>query len=91
MDLKTFVSAVFMLTLVMDPLSNIPMFISALKEVPAERRRTVLARELLIALLVAEDEGAVAIRDAVVGLIGGAPGARLQGTAHPAGAVDVGS
>ncbi|MCX6872927.1 MAG: NAAT family transporter [Verrucomicrobia bacterium] len=50
MDLKTFVSAVFMLTLVMDPLGNIPMFISALKEVPAERKRAVLARELFIAL-----------------------------------------
>ena len=50
MDLKTFVSAVFMLTLVMDPLGNIPMFISALKDVPAERKRAVLARELLIAL-----------------------------------------
>ena len=50
MDLKTFVSAVFLLTLVMDPLGNIPVFISALKEVPAERQRAVLARELLIAL-----------------------------------------
>ena len=50
MDLKTFVSAVFMLTLVMDPLGNIPMFISALKDVPADRKRAVLARELLIAL-----------------------------------------
>jgi MarC family membrane protein len=50
MELKTFVSAVFMLTLVMDPLGNIPMFISALKDVPAERKRVVLARELLIAL-----------------------------------------
>ena len=50
MDLKTFVSAVFMLTLVMDPLGNIPMFISALKDVPADRKRAVLSRELLIAL-----------------------------------------
>ena len=50
MDLKPFISAVFMLTLVMDPLGNIPLFISALKDVPAERKRAVLARELLIAL-----------------------------------------
>jgi multiple antibiotic resistance protein len=50
MDLNTFVSSVFLLTLVMDPLGNIPMFISALKEVPAERRHAVLARELVIAL-----------------------------------------
>lgn len=50
MDLNTFISAVFMLTLVMDPLGNILLFISALKEVPAKRKRAVLARELLIAL-----------------------------------------
>jgi len=50
MDLKTFISAVFILTLVMDPLGNIPIFVSALKEVPASRKRVVLARELLIAL-----------------------------------------
>ena len=39
-----------MLTLVMDPLGNIPMFMSALKNVPQERRRAVVARELCIAL-----------------------------------------
>lgn len=50
MDLTAFVSAVFMLTLVMDPLGNILMFVSALKGVPAARKRAVLARELLIAL-----------------------------------------
>ena len=50
MDLKTFISAVFVLTLVMDPLGNIILFVAALKEVPAGRRRKVLARELLIAL-----------------------------------------
>jgi hypothetical protein len=35
-------SVAFTLFLVMDPLGNIPMFLSALKEVPAERRRRVL-------------------------------------------------
>jgi MarC family membrane protein len=50
MDLQTFVSSVFMLTLVMDPLGNILLFLAALKKVPAERKRAVLARELLIAL-----------------------------------------
>ena len=50
MDLTTFISSVFLLTLVMDPLGNIIMFLTALKEVPAERKRAVLARELLIAL-----------------------------------------
>jgi multiple antibiotic resistance protein len=50
LDLKVFISAVFVLTLVMDPLGNIILFLAALKEVPAERKRVVLARELLIAL-----------------------------------------
>ncbi len=50
MDLKAFISAVFVLTLVMDPLGNIILFVAALKEVPAERKRKVLARELFIAL-----------------------------------------
>jgi multiple antibiotic resistance protein len=45
-------SVAFTLFLVMDPLGNIPMFLSALKEVPAERRRAVLVRELLIAYAV---------------------------------------
>jgi multiple antibiotic resistance protein len=45
-------SVAFTLFLVMDPLGNIPMFLSALKEVPAERRRRVLVRELLIAYAV---------------------------------------
>lgn len=36
----------------MDPLGNIPVFISALKEVPAERRQKIIIRELLIALVV---------------------------------------
>ena len=50
MDLTIFVSTVFTLTLVMDPLGNIPLFMSALKNVSEERRRKVIARELFIAL-----------------------------------------
>lgn len=50
MDLTLFVSTVFTLTLVMDPLGNIPLFMSALKNVSEERRRRVIARELFIAL-----------------------------------------
>jgi multiple antibiotic resistance protein len=50
MDLKAFIAAVFMLTLVMDPLGNIIMFLTALKEVPPERKRWVLVRELAVAL-----------------------------------------
>jgi multiple antibiotic resistance protein len=45
-------SVAFTLFLVMDPLGNIPLFLSALREVPAERRRRVLVRELLIAYAV---------------------------------------
>ena len=36
----------------MDPLGNIPVFLSVLKEVPMERRRVVLVREILFAYLV---------------------------------------
>ena len=50
MDLALFVSSVFTLTLVMDPLGNIPLFMSALKDVGEERRRAVIVRELFIAL-----------------------------------------
>ena len=41
------------LTLIMDPLGNIPMFLSILNKIPDEnRRRKILIRELLLALLV---------------------------------------
>jgi len=46
----TFSSAAALLFLVMDPLGNVPPFVAALARVPAERRRRVLIRELLIAL-----------------------------------------
>jgi MarC family membrane protein len=39
-----------MLFLIMDPLGNIPFFLSLLKHVPPKRRRRVMVRELLIAL-----------------------------------------
>ena len=45
-------AAATLLFLVMDPLGNIPLFLSVLKQVPEERRRLVLCRELLIAYLV---------------------------------------
>lgn len=45
-------SAVLTLFLIMDPLGNIPLFLSALKDVPPERRRKVLLREILIAYVV---------------------------------------
>ena len=43
-------SAAVLLFLVIDPIGNIPPFLSILENVPAERRRKVLSRELLIAL-----------------------------------------
>ena len=45
-------SYVLTLILVMDPFGNIPLFITALKRVPSERRTVVLLRELIIALLI---------------------------------------
>lgn len=47
-----FASIVVTLFLVMDPLGNIPLFLSVLKTVPAERRRRVLVREIAIAYVV---------------------------------------
>ncbi len=45
-------SAGVLLFLILDPLGNIPLFLSLLKNVASERRRRVLVRELLIALVV---------------------------------------
>jgi len=45
-------SAALLLFLVMDPIGNVPLFLSLLRDLPEDRRRKVLARELLIALLV---------------------------------------
>jgi MarC family membrane protein len=45
-----FVSAAILLFLIMDPMGNVPLFLSLLKNVPESRRRFVLARELIIAL-----------------------------------------
>jgi len=46
------VSVAFTPFLVMDPLGNIPLFLSVPREVPPERRRRILVRELLIAYAV---------------------------------------
>jgi multiple antibiotic resistance protein len=48
----TTLSAMLLLFLVMDPLGNVPLFLSMLKDLPPARRRIVLVRELLIALAV---------------------------------------
>jgi len=41
-----------MLFLIMDPLGNLPIFLSILKHIDKKRRRAVMIRELLIALFV---------------------------------------
>jgi len=46
----TTLSAALLLFLILDPLGNIPVFLGLLKPLPAQRRRIVLVRELLIAL-----------------------------------------
>ena len=46
------ISAATLLFLVMDPLGNIPIFLSVLEDVAPERRMRVLLRELVLAFLV---------------------------------------
>ncbi|WED21754.1 YhgN family NAAT transporter [Vibrio sp. JC009] len=45
-------SAATMLFLIMDPLGNLPVFLSILKQFDAKRRRIILIRELLFALVI---------------------------------------
>lgn len=45
----TFASATILLLLITDPLGNIPIFVTSLRAVPAERRARVILREVLIA------------------------------------------
>lgn len=46
----TIASAALLLFLILDPLGNIPVFLSLLRHLPQRRQRFVLARELTIAL-----------------------------------------
>jgi MarC family membrane protein len=48
----SFVSAVVLLLIVCDPFGNVPIFTSALRDVPRERRRAIILRECLIAFAV---------------------------------------
>ncbi|MEF3280708.1 MAG: NAAT family transporter [Elusimicrobiota bacterium] len=50
MSFSEVISAIVTLTLVMDPLGNIPLFISVLKNVEESKRKKIIIRELLIAL-----------------------------------------
>ena len=45
-------SAAITLFLIMDPLGNLPVFMSVLKTIEPKRRRLVLARELLFSLII---------------------------------------
>ena len=45
-------SAAIMLFLIMDPLGNLPVFMSVLKSIEPKRRRVILVRELLFALVI---------------------------------------
>lgn len=45
------ISATILLFLIMDPLGNLPIFMSVLKHLDPKRRRVVLIREMLIALI----------------------------------------
>ncbi len=45
-------SAALLLFLILDPLGNVPVFLSLLRPLTPQRQRVVLARELLIALVV---------------------------------------
>lgn len=51
MDIS-FISAVVILLLVMDPVGNIPLFLSALRQVEPSRRGRVILRECVIAFVV---------------------------------------
>ena len=48
----TLLSAAVLLFFVMDPLGNVPLFLSALRQVDPARYRIVIVRELLIALAI---------------------------------------
>lgn len=48
----TMASAVVLLFLILDPLGNIPCFLSVLRDVSPDRRRTIIIRELFIALII---------------------------------------
>ena len=48
----TVLAAILLLIIIMDPIGNVPVFLSILKNIPIERRRIIIVRELLIALVI---------------------------------------
>ena len=75
----SFISAVVILLLVMDPVGNIPLFVSVLRKVEAPRRARVILRECLIAFAVlmlfvffgGTILGVLGLSDAALGIAGG--------------------
>jgi MarC family membrane protein len=75
----SFISAVVILLLVMDPIGNIPLFVSALRHVKPARRARVILREcaiafaVLIAFVVSGGTilGVLGLSDAALGIAGG--------------------
>ncbi|XBC40639.1 MAG: YhgN family NAAT transporter [Buchnera aphidicola (Nurudea yanoniella)] len=50
--MKAMISSTVLLILIMDPLGNLPIFMSILKNLKPKRRRIVLLREMIVALLI---------------------------------------
>ena len=48
----TVLAAIFLLIIIMDPIGNVPVFLSILKNIPLERRKKIIIRELLIAFAI---------------------------------------
>jgi len=48
----TILAAILLLIIIMDPIGNVPVFLSILKNIPLERRRIIIIRELLIAFII---------------------------------------
>ena len=48
----TVLAAIFLLIIIMDPIGNVPVFLSILKNIPLERRKKIIIRELIIAFVI---------------------------------------
>jgi MarC family membrane protein len=50
--MEKIISTTILLTLIMDPLGNLPIFMTILKNFNSQRRRLILIREMLVSLLI---------------------------------------
>ena len=48
----TVLAAIFLLIIIMDPIGNVPVFLSILKNIPLERRKKIIIREVIIAFAI---------------------------------------